>query len=108
MAQTRKHLCGTPPQHCTGNQTQVSFGIRGSTSPKTHTSPPEAFNCHRRWLVREEGYVQVGPREFQKDGGAVLILTKKSRFGGELRPGKTGEKSQGKRFEPKSGGGIIL
>jgi len=43
-----------------------------------------------RYLINVEGYEQIGPREFQKDGHPVRVLTKKMRFGGRLRPGKAG------------------
>lgn len=80
-----KYSCGVPQEYCIGGLAQVSSGLK--KSGKTHGSPKEAFGCYAKWLLRQ-GYKQVGPREFCKDDGPILVLTKKSRFGARLRGGK--------------------
>lgn len=108
MATTRKILCGTPTKHCSGSLTPTSAWLGGAQ--RAHNSSEDAFRCYARYLVGVLGGEQVGGREFRLPEGnelgvsGVLVLTKKSRFGGELRPGKSGEKTQGKRFEPKARG----
>lgn len=98
----RRFTCGVPSGHCAGSKPpMLSFGI-GTKVSKVHVTPEDAFRCYTRWLIREEGYTRVGPREFSKDGGPILMITKKSRFGGVLRKGKE------KRLMPqKHGGGFI-
>ena len=81
-----RYRCGTPDVHCTGSD----FPQAPALNKKSHSSRSEAFNCHVRYLINVEGYEQIGPREFQKDGHPVRVLTKKMRFGGRLRPGKAG------------------
>lgn len=106
----RRYLCGTPPADCTGSWTHVNFSLTGRKggSTKTHTTSVDAFRCYRRWLL-SQGYEEAGPREFRSPhDGTILVLEKASRFGGRLRPGKAGEKGQGNRYEPESGGGIIF
>lgn len=50
--------------------------------------------------LKAQGYIPVGAREFLTPGGGpVLVLSKKSKFGGRLRNGKLGE-----RLMPKRGG----
>ena len=61
-----------------------------SLKGKSHSSRSEAFNCYVRYLVDVEGYERIGPREFQKAGHPVRVLTKNMRFGGRLRPGNAG------------------
>jgi hypothetical protein len=103
----RRYLCGAPPQHCSGNGTFPSAGL--GKSIKAHVSSVDAFKCYSRYLVNVEGYERIGGREFLKKGEGVLVLTKQSRFGAELRPGKSNEKSnKAARFMPKSGGGVIV
>jgi len=68
---------------------------------KAHNSAPEAFKCHARYLIKVLGYEQVGSREFRPpDGGPILVLTKKCRFGGVLRKGK-GSGEGGNRVMPR-------
>jgi hypothetical protein len=82
---------------------------------KAHGSSEQAFKCYEQYLLRN-GYKKIGSREFQPiAGGPVMVLTKKSHFGGRLRKGKSGEKavSSGNRFVPISKGkhnpaGIIV
>ena len=81
-----KCLCGVPKERCSGAQGQTSNGLKGS---KTHSTPQEAFACYRRYLLKD-GYIQVGNREFTKGDGPIVVLTKKSKFGGKmLRGGKS-------------------
>lgn len=62
-------------------------------------SKTEAFKCHVRWL-KAQGYTQIGSREFRPpDGGPVLVLPKKSKFGGLLRQGKSVD-GKSKRYMP--------
>ena len=85
-----KWLCPTPKQFCMGGNLTMSNSITRRTT-KAHGSPGEAFACYKHYLVHELGYTQVGAREFSPpDGGPVTVLTKKSRFGARLRPGKLG------------------
>jgi len=87
-----RYLCGTPDHKCGGTTLQVDKRLR-----KVHASSEDAFACFRRYLI-SMGYTSVGPRELASpDDGRVLVLTKKSKFGGALRVGKTADKS-GKRL----------
>ena len=107
-----KYTCGVPREYCSGGLVSaLSAGIRKDIA-KLHTSPPEAFNCYAHYLVTVCGYRQVGSREFSLgDGSPVRVLTKKSRFGGRLRSGKSGQgehKHRTKRQMPsKQTGGFI-
>ena len=100
-----KHLCGVPKEKCNGSFVHTNHGlIAGSEGLKSHSSPGAAFNCMKRYLLKQ-GYTQVGSKEFSPpDGGPVRVLTKKSRYGGALRSGK-----EGTRHEPyhKRSGVII-
>jgi hypothetical protein len=110
----RKILCGTPKQNCSGSTTPVSAWIGGLAGQKTHNDARDAFRCYSRYLVNTLGAEQVGGREFRLPPGnplnveGVLVLTKQSRFGSELRGGKTSEKGGGKRVMPKSGSGVFV
>lgn len=91
-----KHLCGVPAQFCCGSIGITSKSIQGN--PKLHNSPQEALRCHGRYLVNVLGYEKIGPREFRPaDGGEIRVLTKPSRFGSKLRPGKGTRNMPGKR-----------
>src|SRR5687767_11681699 len=86
----RRFLCGVPDSRCEGTLTRMHI----TAGMKTHGSTDEAFKCMKHYLL-SEGYTQVGPREFSApptkenpDGGPIRVLTKKSRFGAPLRPGK--------------------
>lgn len=95
MSRISWRLCGVPEADCSGMTIAVNEKWTGSK--KAHRTPEEAFNCMARHLVRN-GYIRRGPREFQhKDGGPVTVLTKKSRYGGELRTGKAGRAMRGQR-----------
>jgi len=81
------YLCGTPKENCSGGLAQLSNGLKGR-GLCGHPSPSEAFKCHRNYLVKT-GWEQLSSREFRpKDGGPIRILTKQSRFGAKMRPGK--------------------
>ena len=103
------YTCGVDEKRCSGSKMTASQGLRNFL--KIHGSPEEAFKCKARDLVANEGYTQIGPREFSpKDGGPILVLTKKSKFGGILRRGKRGtETGSTNRVMPKKrGGGFIV
>ena len=86
-----KYTCGVPKEYCNGSVAPMfSSGIRKNLY-KAHSSPQEAFNCHARYLVKVLGYERVGSREFVKGDEPVRVLTKKSKFGGRLRGGKSGQ-----------------
>ncbi len=90
----RKYLCGVPWEECTGSIVKMqNMWASGAASARrgtarVHDSREEAFVCHRNHLLRQ-GFVQIGPRDFQApNNGPVRVLTKKSTFGAELRWGK--------------------
>ncbi len=91
----RAYTCGVPTEYCSGNSTHLNAMLSGS-KPKAHNQPEAAFDCHAKYLMDVEGYTRLSSREFvPKDGGPIRVLTKKSRFGGELRGGKRGEGGAG-------------
>jgi hypothetical protein len=98
-----RFLCGVPESSCQGSRTAI-LGVSGwKGSNRTHTSSTDAFKCYQRWRI-SEGDTPVGNRELLTKSGSVLVLTKKSRFGGKLRKGK-----EGKRQMPIfRHGGIII
>ena len=100
-------LCGVPREHCTGYKVPVSSGLGKDTW--AHGDRASAFRCKRNYLVKVLGYTQVGNREFSPpDGGPILVLTKKIRFGGRLRKGKRGTGHSGTRDMPaKRTGGLV-
>jgi len=102
-------ICGVPVQHCSGSEAILSSHMRKMPQPKIHSSSESAFNCHARYLVDVLGYERRGSREFSPpDGGPIRVLTKKSRFGGGLRRGKSPDKKKGGRLMPeKFTGGLI-
>ena len=104
MSTSYRVLCGVPQEKCTGGllHTDQVFDTH-----KAHSSHNDAFKCMRKHLL-SSGYIQVGGREFQKDGGPVLVLTKKIRYGGRLRRGKTETGIKAQRFEPMRGSGVIF
>jgi hypothetical protein len=80
----RRHLCGTPRQHCTGSPSTVDKESLG-----THATAHEAFACHRHYLITHLGHIPLGPRELLDPAdGLVRVLTKKIRFGSPVRRGK--------------------
>lgn len=85
------HMCGVPRDKCSGAPGNVNAGLGGTR--KIHSSPQEAFNCHKNYLLAQ-GYTQIDSRAFSPpDGGPVRILTKPSRFGAMLRNGKEGTRN---------------
>ena len=98
----RRYICGVPNLYCSGGNSETPVGIM-----KCHQTPDEAFRCKCRYLTRE-GYVRIGSREFTKGDGPVLVLPKKTHFGGVLRGGKR-EKGVGSRgtFQQRHGGCVF-
>ena len=99
-------MCGTPKEFCNGGNTDVNTG---NLTERINGSSPEAFRCYKRYLLNQLGYEQVGAREFRApDGSGILVLSKKTHFGGIFRQGKT-EKTKAKRANPYSGrAGLIF
>lgn len=85
MSNIRGYLCGVPDIYCRGSRLTSDVQVQHT---KVHGSRVEAFNCMARYLINQLGYSRIGPREFFKEGEPVRVLTKKSRYGGELRKGK--------------------
>ena len=91
----RRHICGTPREHCTGSPTTVD-----KESVGTHATAHEAFACHRQYLI-SIGFKPIGQRELiDPTDGYVRVLTKKIRFGASVRRGKgpEGGSAIGNRF----------
>ena len=81
-------------------------GAKNKKNGRVHSSHEQAFQCYCAHLVAS-GYKRIGHREFeQPDSDAILVLRKKSRFGTEMRKGKSGDKSNS-RFTPMRGRGAI-
>lgn len=75
---------------------------------KGHGSSPQAFACHRRYLLKM-GYTQIGGQAFRApDDRPTLILTKKGRFGGKLRNGKEGTRNQPAGGRRAASGIVVL
>jgi len=89
--------CGVPKEHCSGAKLQSDMQL----PDKYHVDRDQAFKCMRRYLIKILGYTAIGPREFYKEGHPVLVLTKKIRYGGELRRGKSSGEVKVKRLMPK-------
>lgn len=95
----RKYLCGTPAKHCNGSLISTTSGL--GKSILAHSSRVEAFKCYRRHKIDVEGYEMVGSRELRApDGSGVLVMSKQSKFGSELRRGKN-QDGNGNRYQPK-------
>lgn len=105
---SKRFACGTPSSNCTGGITQLSHGIETKLS-RTHSYSDEAHRCHMRYLM-SLGCKPMGARELENPNtGAVLILSKKSKFGGKLKPGKKGKDgSKATRFMPNNQTGGVL
>lgn len=88
----RKYLCGVPREHCSAPLVAASAMMEGFDKRiKAHGSSEEAFRCMAHYLVNVVGAEQIGSREFRmpdSEGGGVRVLTKKSRYGAEVRTGK--------------------
>jgi len=78
-------LCGTPDEHCCGGKLNSDQGLQHK---KCHSNREEAFRCYTKYLVKVLGYKRIGPRDFFKEGEYVLMVSKKSKFGGYLKTGK--------------------
>lgn len=92
-------MCGVPDEECSGFKFPTDQHF---IHKKAHASHEEAFRCYARHLAKT-GYRRISSREFQKGDEPVLILTRKSQFGGRLRSGKLQE-----RYMPKRGNGVII
>lgn len=96
------YICGVVDSLCTGSVKKVSNGI--GKARKAHMSGKEAFRCKARSLL-SQGYAQLDSRAFSPpDGvGPIVVLSRPSKYGCRLRPGKEG------RYMPiqKTGGLII-
>ena len=104
----RTFTCGVPRNECNGAEVQLTNSLK-STGIKVHGTSEQAFNCHVRYLLKQ-GYKRLGTREFTKDDDSpILILNKKSHFGGVFRQGKKEKTTNsGRRVMPKEfNGGII-
>lgn len=107
MSKMSRVLCGVPSHECTGSFVDTKQQVGSNL---VHATREEAFNCMARYLVRQ-GYIRIGQREFAApDNGPITVLTKKVRYGGRLRKGKSGEAAgaKGKRVMPESGQGLIF
>lgn len=83
------YLCGTPTEYCAGALAQLSNSLKAK-GLKSHQTSTEAFNCFKKSLLAR-GYIQIDSRAFQPpEGGPIHVMTKKSRFGARMRPGKEG------------------
>lgn len=105
---SHKYLCGTPSKNCVAGTVIANNGLNKAC--KAHSSREDAFRCYVRYL-RSIGYTQLenDGRAFRpSDGGPVLVLNKKSKFGAELRPGKSGGDVKAKRFRPLRGAGTLI
>lgn len=107
-------LCNTPTDKCMGSTRALNAGLRGA-SKKAHSSPEAAYDCYKRYLISTLGYSFVGNHSFSppNNDGPILVITKRSRYGGHLRPGKTEGGAAAKRSNPKARkknnrGGIIV
>jgi hypothetical protein len=98
VKQRRRFLCGVPEGKCSGTLSRISKNWKGSQ--KTHASRDEAFECYVRHLLAQ-GYVRLGPKEFQLGDGPILLVNKRSQFGGVMRQGKA------ERWMPRRGSGEI-
>ncbi len=121
-AQTKgsyKYACGTPREECGGSTSGTSKSLSmGGQGMRLHQTSEQAFNCCKRFLLRT-GWTQNDSRSFapprgpngepllkHPDGEPLIenrILTKKSRFGSKLRPGKAG-----RNMSSVHTGGIVI
>ena len=104
----RKVYCGTPNNECFGFPHITNSMLNMASSVKLHADSAEAFKCYKRWLI-SQGFEQIGPREFAKDGGPIRVLTRKSKFGTMMRSGKgkDGASPGNTRFVPQTTRGFI-
>ncbi len=96
----RRYLCGVK-NGCTGGNIETPKGMM-----KGHPTSTEAFKCKCRSLLRQ-GYIQSGSREFSLNDEPILVLSKKTHFGGVIRGGKTEKSSSRGAFMLRHGGTII-
>lgn len=89
-------VCGTPEEFCQARRGLLNNGLKAK-GIRVHPNHEAAFNCYKNYLLKN-GYTQMDSRAFAApNNGPIQVLTKKSRFGTELRQGKTGG---GSRFMP--------
>ena len=105
MARGRRYLCGVPAEKCGGGILKTTKGIMAS---RAHVTSSEAFTCYVAHLLRL-GYEQIGPRQFASpDGGPVRIISKRMKFGGVLRTGKSTQGQEADRYvSSKEMGGLV-
>ena len=85
---SNRWVCQTPNEYCNGSSSVLAPALGNLRS---HSSPEEAFKCYMGYLKSVRGYKQIGSRELAPpDGGPIEVLTKPSRYGARLRPGKEG------------------
>ena len=100
MSRILGYRCGVPLNECGGAVMKTQSKLAGV---KLHGTRLQAFQCYTNFLKRR-GYVQVDDnvREYRHpEGGEIIMLPKKSKFGGEFRAGKEG------RLMAKRGSGTI-
>lgn len=83
----RRYLCGVSDGGCFASVIETPLNNK---IMRLHPTSEDAFKCKVRELIRQ-GYTRISSREFSKDNGPILVLTKQSHFGGMLRMGKAGE-----------------
>ena len=98
--------CGVPMSNCEGASAQLSSSISGKL--KVHGSHKQAFKCYEKYLL-SLGFKKIGNREYEDPETHVIrVLTKKSRFGGLLRTGKSGEGATKRAMPEDRTGGLII
>lgn len=113
MSTAAAYLCGVPERHCVGSHVSCSARLGtgkertgGIKTIKAHGNRLGAFKCYVRYLTTVRGYTQNphSTREFfPDDGGPVLVIAKKIRFGARLRAGK-----EGTRYMPPRGVSCVI
>jgi hypothetical protein len=98
-----RFMCGVPHENCGGSLGALSNGFKGK-GYRLHNSAYEAFKCMGRYLV-SQGFEKLSSRAFRNpDGSGIRVLTKQSRYGARMRPGKGGRNMPSR---PRTGGSCI-
>lgn len=105
-------ICGTPDAYCVGGKLQTDQSLQHT---HFHSSRKEAFDCHKNYLIKICGFKQelpdktkLGTRElYNPESGYVRVLSKISKFGGELRRGKSESHKTQRRMPKRRGQGVI-
>ncbi len=85
MKNLNRYLCGTPAIHCEG----ALMKIDKRHNLQCHSSPQEAFKCHRRYLIAHAGHSETANRrELLTPNGEIRVLTRPANFGAHIRRGK--------------------